>query len=103
MRGVRATNPPSPYFFNKKVAVGLSIEVIVLTALYQNLLFLLSGLLFILGLWQLDHLIAPYIWELKGKLWEVTPWHRFEITKFYVLCFLCIVLAYFIMVLAAII
>ena len=81
-----------------QIALALAVAL-----LNNNGWFFISAFLYVLGLWQLDHLVAPHIWLLKGKQQEITPWHTMEITKFYVLCIAAMTTGYFAMVAAALI
>jgi len=61
-----------------------------------NLLILIFGIFFtFLGWWQLDHFVAPMIWEKKGQKIEIItlPYIgeiEVEYTTFYVLCYISI-------------
>jgi len=57
----------------------------------------LASFIFWLGMWQLDHFVAPYIWKHKGAKIEVLPILFSEVTRFYVICFICISLGWFLL------
>lgn len=59
----------------------------------------LSAFLFLLGSWQLDHFVAPFIWRHKGEKIEVLPILFLEVTQFYVICFICLTIGYIIAIL----
>lgn len=64
------------------------------------LVLIVAVFLYVLGLWQLDHLVAPYIWRKKKKKVEVITLPFFgdvkmEVTRFYVLCFICMTVGWF--------
>ena len=60
----------------------------------MNILVLILGVfLYVLGLWQLDHFVAPFIWSIKGEKIEIATLPligdiTLEVTRFYVLCFI---------------
>ena len=60
----------------------------------MNVLALIVGVFFMmLGWWQLDHFVAPRIWEEKGGRIEIVTLPfigsiTLEYTEFYVLCYI---------------
>jgi len=67
----------------------------------MNVLVLILGVFFyVLGLWQLDHFVAPFIWSMKGEKIEIATLPgigdiTLEVTRFYVLCFIGNVVGWF--------
>jgi hypothetical protein len=63
-------------------------------------LVVLGTFLFMLGLWQLDHSVAPFIWNSRPdqKIEIIRLPHfgviRLERAKFYVLCYISIILGW---------
>ena len=57
----------------------------------MNLLVLILGIFFtVLGWWQLDHFLAPLVWEKEGELIEIAVFPfigKIKMTEFYTTCF----------------